>query len=102
MPTMFDVTPEELHSSANKIATLGDEWVAEVNSINAAVEELNVSYKGEANAQFNQQLAGYKNDFDAARKALYDYVNFVHDYANDISNVEADLKEQASRLSVGR
>lgn len=102
MPAMFDVTPEELQSSAQKIASIGTEWRTEVDSIYAAVSELNVTYKGEASAQFSQQLEGYRNDFDAATKTLNEYLQFLTQYAQDIQSVEDDLKQQASQLSVGR
>ena len=43
MATTFDVNPEELKTSGNRIATIGTEWRKEVDSIYAAVNELNVS-----------------------------------------------------------
>ena len=101
MATNFDVTPEELKNSANQVGTIGREWRKEVDSIYAAVNELNVSYKGEASETFNKQLEGYRDDFDRATKALNDYILFVFDYANNIQSVEDDLKQQAAQLSVG-
>lgn len=102
MATSFDVTPEELKNSSAKISSLGQEWAKEVESIYTAVSELNVTYKGEASEQFSKQLEGYKNDFQAATKALNDYMEFLNIYADDIQNTENDLKNQAARLSVGR
>ena len=102
MATTFDVTPEELKNSASRISTLGSEWHKEVDSIYAAVNELNVSYKGEASETFNKQLEGYRNDFEAATKALNDYMQFLVDYAENIHGVEDDLKQQAAQLSVGK
>lgn len=101
MATTFDVTPEELKTSGNRIATIGTEWRKEVDSIYAAVNELNVSYKGEANAKFNEQLEGYRNDFDAATNTLNEYIKFLFTYADDILKNEEDLKQQAAQLSVG-
>lgn len=101
MPTMFDVTPEELKNSASKISTMESEWIKEVNTIYAAVNELNVSYKGEASEIFTKQLEGYQNDFEAAKKALTEYVDFLTNYASDIQKKEEELKQQASQLSVG-
>lgn len=77
------------------------EWIKEVNTIYAAVNELNVSYKGEASETFTKQLEGYKNDFEAAKKALSEYVDFLTNYASDIQKTEEELKQQASQLSVG-
>lgn len=101
MPTMFDVTPEELKNSASKISTMESEWIKEVNTIYAAVNELNVSYKGEVSETFTKQLEGYQNDFEAAKKALTEYVDFLTNYASDIQKTEEELKQQASQLSVG-
>lgn len=101
MATTFDVTPEELKNSAQRINSIGNAWQKEVQSIYAAVGELNVSYKGEASEQFNKQLEGYRNDFDAAIKALNDYMLFLYTYAENIQNTEDELKQQASQLSVG-
>lgn len=101
MATTFDVTPEELKTSASKISTMTSEWIKEVNAIYAAVNELNVSYKGEASETFNKQLEGYQNDFEAAKKALTEYIEFLSTYASDIQKTEEELKQQASQLSVG-
>lgn len=102
MAYVFDVTPEELKNSAQRIGNIGDSWAKEVDSIYAAVNELNVSYKGEASVQFNKQLEGYRNDFDAAIKALNEYMQFLYTYADDIQKTEDDLKQQAAQLTVGR
>ena len=101
MPTMFDVTPDELKKTASKTSTMESEWIKEVNTIYAAVNELNVSYKGEASETFTKQLEGYQNDFEAAKKALTEYVDFLTNYASDIQKTEEELKQQASQLSVG-
>lgn len=102
MATTFDVTPEELKNSVQRIGSIGSAWAKEMQSIYAAVGELNVSYKGEASEQFNKQLEGYRNDFDAAIKALNEYMRFLYTYAEDIQKTEDDLKQQAAQLSVGR
>lgn len=102
MPAQFDVTPEELINSASRISNMGDEWTSAVESVYTAVNELNVTYKGEASAQFSKQLENYKNDFEAATKALNDYIDFLNAYADDIQKVEDDLVQQALKLSVGR
>lgn len=102
MATMFDVTPEELKSSSDRISSIQIEWMKEVQAIYTAVKELNVSYKGEASAQFTERLNGYQNDFEAAQKALDEYRYFLNTYASDIQKTEDELKQQASRLSVGK
>ena len=102
MATTFDVTPEELRNSASRISVIGNEWAKEVESIYAAVNELNVSYKGEANVKFNEQLEGYKNDFLATKDILNAYMEFLNTYASEIQKTEDDLKQQAAQLSVGQ
>lgn len=102
MATIFDVTPEELKNSSNRISSIQIEWMKEVQAIYTAVNELNVSYKGEASAQFTERLNGYKNDFEAAQKALDEYRYFLNAYASDIQKTEDELKQQASQLSVGK
>lgn len=100
--TIFDVTPEELEVSANKIETKTGEFTKAYNSIYTAVSELRVSYKGEASDTFNQRIEGYKNDFTAAEKALKNYIQFLRDYAAEMKRTESDIKSKANALSVGK
>lgn len=98
MATKFDITPDELKSSSYRIISITNEWVKEVDSIYAALEELDVSYKGEASSKFCTQLLGYQNDFIAALDALCQYVSFLQSYAGEMSKLEDNLKEQARQL----
>lgn len=100
--TVFDVTPEELESSASKIEGKTGEFTKAYNSIYTAVSDLRVTYKGEASDTFNQRIEGYKNDFSAAEKALTKYVAFLREYAGKMKSTEGDLKSRASSLSVGQ
>lgn len=98
MSTTFDITPEELKISSNRILSLGNEWVKEVNAIYAAVDGLKISYKGEASETFTKQLEGYENDFKAALKALEEYVVFLSEYAYDMYKLEGELIGLAANL----
>ena len=100
--TVFDVTPEELESSATKVEGKASEFTKTYNSIYTAVSDLRVTYKGEASDTFNQRIEGYKNDFTAAEKALTKYVAFLREYAGKMKNTENDLKSKAGSLSVGQ
>lgn len=100
--TVFDVTPEELESSATKVEGKATEFTKAYNAIYTAVTDLRVSYKGEASDTFNQRIEGYKNDFTAADKALTKYVTFLREYAGDLKRKENDLKSKAASLSVGK
>ncbi len=100
--TVFDVTPEELESSASKVEGKTGEFTKAYNSIYTAVSDLRVTYKGEASDTFNQRIEGYKNDFAAAEKALKNYVQFLRDYASKMKSTENDIKSKASSLSVGQ
>ena len=77
--TIFDVTPEELEASANRIETKTTEFTKAYTSIYTAVTDLRVTFKGEASDTFNQRIEGYKNDFTAAEKA-----EMVQEVANEI------------------
>ena len=98
---MFDVTPEELESSAGKIEGKATEFNKAYNSIYTAVADLRVKYKGEASETFNQRIEGYKKDFLAADKALKNYVQFLREYAAKMKSTENDIKNKASALSAG-
>lgn len=103
MPSVnFDVTPEELEASANKIEGKTSEFTKAYNSIYTAVSDLRVTFKGEASDTFNQRVEGYKNDFSAAEKALKEYVQFLREYATEIKGTENEIKSKASALSVGK
>lgn len=98
----FDVTPEELEASANKIEGKTSEFTKVYNSIYTAVSDLRVNFKGEASDTFNQRIEGYKNDFSAAEKALKEYVQFLREYASNIKGTDSTLMSKASALSVGK
>lgn len=103
MPSVnFDVTPEELETSANKIEGKTSEFTKAYNSIYTAVSDLRVTFKGEASDTFNQRVEGYKNDFSAAEKALKEYVQFLREYATKIKGTENEIKSKASALSLGK
>lgn len=98
----FDVTPETLEASAGKVEGKAAEFKKAYESIYTAVQDLMVSYKGEASQTFNQRIDGYKNDFAAADKALANYVQFLRDYASKMKSTESEIKSKASALSVGK
>lgn len=98
----FDVTPEELQASANKIEGKTSEFTKAYDSIYAAVADLRVTYKGEASDTFNQRIEGYRNDFAAAEQALKKYVEFLREYASKVERAETDNKAKAAALSVGK
>lgn len=102
MSSVFDVTPEQLESSASKIEGKTTEFVKAYNNIYTAVKDLRVKYKGQASDTFNQRIEGYKNDFTTAENALKNYVQFVRKYASDLKKAEESIKGKAGSLSVGR
>lgn len=98
---IFDVTPETLQSSAGKIEDMTENFVKAYDSIYTAVNDLSLSYKGQASETFNKRIDGYRNDFEAAKKALDNYVQFLREYASEMQGVEDEIKSQAENLSVG-
>lgn len=99
---VFDVTPEALEASANKVESKAGEFTKAYGDIYSAVSDLRVTYKGEASDTFNQRIEGYRNDFAAADKALQNYVQFLREYADKIKHAEAELKAKANSLSIGK
>lgn len=99
---IFDVTPENLESSASRIESKTSEFTKAYTSIYTAVSDLRVTYKGEASDAFNERIEGYKNDFSAAETALKNYVQFLREYASKLNETERDIKSKASALSVGQ
>lgn len=97
----FDVTPEELKASASKVSDKTSEFTKAYNSVYTAVSDLRITFKGEASDTFNQRIEGYRNDFAAAEKALQNYIQFLNDYAEELTGVENEIKSKASALSVG-
>ena len=98
----FDVTPEELKNSANTVEGKAKQFKAAYESIYTAVQDLLVTFKGETSDTFNKRIEGYKNDFEAADKALAQYVEFLRKYAADIEKTEAEAKAKASTLPIGQ
>lgn len=100
--TVFDVTPEQLEASANKIEGKTGEFTKAYNNIYTAVADLRVTYKGEASDTFNKRIEGYKNDFAAAEKALKNYVQFLREYAAEMKRTENENTSKANALPVGK
>jgi WXG100 family type VII secretion target len=100
--TTFDVTPEELESSAAKVEGKTSEFTKTYQSIYTAVGDLRVRYKGQASDTFNSRIEGYKNDFAAAEKALKNYIQFLREYATKMKSTENAIKSKAGSLSVGQ
>ena len=98
----LDITPEELLNSATALKTKLDSFHSAYTSIYTATSDLKVSYKGEASTTFNQRIEGYRNDFEAANKALKTFIDELKAYAEKVRSTESDIKEKPSRLSVGK
>ena len=99
--TIFDIIPEELESSANKIEGKTSEFNRAYKSISTSASDLRVSYKGESSDTFNKKIENYQNTFMKAEKTLTDYVGFLRDYATKMKNTENELKNKANALSNG-
>ena len=102
MATVFDVTPEELETSASKIEGKCGEFNNAYNNIYAATSDLRVKYKGQASDTFNTRIEGYRNDFQAVETALKNYVQFLREYASRMKTTENEIMNQAGQLSTGQ
>ena len=100
--TSFDVTPEDLKRSATTIEEKTKDFITAYQSIYTAVSGLDVAYQGKSSKTFNQRIEGYKNDFEAAKTALENYVAFLKEYADSITGCENDLDSRAQTLSTGK
>lgn len=98
----LDITPEELLNSATALKNKLDSFHGAYTSIYAATSDLKVSYKGKASTTFNQRIEGYRNDFEAANKALNAFIDQLKAYAEKVRSTESDINAKASRLSVGK
>ena len=97
----FDVTPEEIAKSATIVEEKTTEFKSAYDSIYAAVEDLRMSYKGEASDTFNQRIKAYENDFKEAERVLKNYVSFLRNYAADMNKTEIGIKGWANNLPTG-
>ena len=102
MAKVFDVTPEELESSANKIEGKCSEFTKSYQTVYTATNDLRVKYKGQASDTFNTRIEGYRNDFQAVEKALKNYIQFLREHASKMKTTENELKSKAGQLSVGK
>ena len=98
----LDITPEELLNSATALKNKLNSFHGAYTSIYAATSDLKVSYKGEASTTFNQRIEGYRNDFEAADKALNAFIEELKTYAGKARDTENDINGKASRLSNGK
>lgn len=102
MANKFDIDIHELYYSGHNIIDIANEWVKEVDSIYAAINELSVSYQGEANSQFIHNIYEYQNDFIAAHEALDCYISFLFGYSREMYESERYLKDQLNQLPIAK
>lgn len=98
----FDITPEELKASANRIEGKVAEFTNAYKSIYTAVSDLRVTYAGRASDEFNQRIEGYRNDFSAVETTLKKYIDFLRWYAENSQSVEDSIESSARTLPTGR
>lgn len=103
MAREWKVTTEQLVSSANiieeKVIAYNTEWAKlyqEVQNLKSA------QWEGVASDAFNNQLEGFRDDFQELADILTGYVEFLRTAADRYNATEEALRDQASSLSTGR
>ena len=100
--TGFNVTPSELKRSAGVIDEKTSRYEAEYNRIYSEIANLRVQWKGQTSDSFNNQLEGYRGDFQKLGKIMNDYSKFLRQAADKYVAGDNRLADDAQRLRSGK
>ena len=93
-----EINTDVLKQSAAKLLTLREQFQAEVNKLYAEIENLNVTYKGQASSAFNAKIEGYRPAFDELAKLVNAYSEYLTSVANNTEMTEEAILEAAQKL----
>ena len=103
MAREWSVETERLESSANFIEEKTAAYAQEYGHIYELVQDLRTDkWKGVASDTFNQQLEGYRNDFQEMEAILKSYMEFLRSAATNYKQTEDAVTGEASRLYTGK
>lgn len=98
----WSVETEKLTASAQIIEDKTARYNAQYQKIYSEIADLRITWQGQSSDTFNQQLEGYRNDFQELENILKKYAEFLRATAANIEKAEDSINSAASSLNVGR
>lgn len=96
------IETDVLKQSAAKLMTLKEQFDTEVAKLYAEIENLNVTYQGQASSTFNAKIEGYRPAFEQLSALVNGYSEYLTTVANNTEMTETAVLEAAHKLiSIG-
>lgn len=101
MANAIRVTPDALEGMAGNVENWADSYRNLFTNILNTAEELQSTWGGEANQAYEQQIAGFQNDFENLWNLMNKYSSFLRTSAAKYRSAEETIKSNAASLSTG-
>ena len=92
------IETDVLKRTAAKLVTLREQFEIEVNKLYAEIENLNVTYQGQASSTFNAKIEGYRSAFENLSTLVNAYCEYLNSVANNTEMTETAIVEAAQKL----
>lgn len=102
MATKFDVTPAELISDSQKLNTISNDFLKEVDKMYNALEELMTRWHGAGSSEYCQGALNYKADIQELGKVIGQYDSFLLKASNAYSGTDNSVAGAAGSMFGGR
>lgn len=93
------VEPTVLENTASAIENINMEVNLVVKELYGTVEMLSVSWQGDDNTAFVNQILGYQDDFQKINLLMNQYIEFLRNSASAYRQTQNELALQAASLT---
>lgn len=98
MARTIQVTPEELISAAGRIEGLAADYKNQYDALYSETNAMKSTWDGKDNLAFTEQIAGFKDDFEAMHRLMLDYADFLRKSAKAYSDTQQAVVSEARKL----
>lgn len=102
MAKTIQVTPEQLDTAAGKIEGLAADYKTQYDQLYSETNAMASTWSGKDNTAFTDQIAGFKNDFEAMHELMNRYAEVLRHSANAYRNTQDAVVTAARKLQNDR
>lgn len=95
------VETAKLDSTASKVRSLAEEYQSEYNRLYNIMKDMKNVFDGEDSVAIISQIEGFRNDFEAMKKLMDEYAEFLSKAASTYRQTQDDIAARAKQLSQG-
>ena len=99
MARNIEVTPEQLESTAGRIEGLAAEYKTQYDLLYSETNAMASTWSGKDNLAFTDQIAGFKNDFEAMYTLMNQYADFLKKSAKAYRETQDAVTAEARKLT---